>query len=58
MTGEAHFVDVIEYESGKTVKSLGPYSERQAEKADSGVNRQLNHADFYTIIRAARKETP
>lgn len=33
----------------KVEKELGPYvDERQADKADAGVNRNLNHDRFFT----------
>lgn len=47
-----YFVDFIDLVSGSTLKSRGPYySERQAETAERGVNRNLNHASYYTQIR-------
>lgn len=47
---------VVIYEHAENMKPreekrLGPYSsERLAEKADAGVNRNLNHEKFYTNI--------
>ena len=33
------------------IKELGPFnSERQAAKCDDGVNINLNHEDYYTLI--------
>lgn len=45
-------VKVIEYDTdGKVVKALGPYdSERIAMRADHGLNRQLDHERFYTMV--------
>lgn len=38
-------------ENDKVEKMLGPYAnERMAEKADSGVNRNLNHERYLTRI--------
>lgn len=46
------FVDIIAFESSETVKSLGPYPDtRTAEKADRGVQYQMDHERFYTQIR-------
>jgi hypothetical protein len=47
------YVQVIEFESGKVERELGPYvNERLAEKADDGLTRQLNHERYYTRIEA------
>ena len=52
MNGEAYYVDIIEYETEETVKSLGPYpTDRMAEKADRGLGYQLDHSRFYSQLR-------
>jgi hypothetical protein len=52
-TGMSFYVQVIEFESGKVERELGPYvNERLAEKADDGLTRQLNHERYYTRIEA------
>jgi hypothetical protein len=41
---------LIKSYSGGIVKTLGPYqSISQADRAERGVERNLNHADYYTI---------
>lgn len=46
-----YIVNVVEYKTGDVVKTLGPYpSERQAEKADDGLQRNLNHELYFTEI--------
>jgi len=46
-----HYVKIVGFASGEAVQTLGPYeSERQAERAESGVNRNLAHEHFYTIL--------
>lgn len=51
-----HYVQVIEIETGNKIKELGPYkSERMAEKAEDGVNRNLNHHKFFTWVIPAEK---
>lgn len=48
----SHYVDIIDHETSETIKSLGPYdSNRTAEKADRGLNYQIDHSRYYTQIR-------
>ena len=43
------YVEVVSYETGEVVKTLGPYaSERLAEKAQDGVDANLDHENYYT----------
>ena len=36
---------------GELVKRLGPYpTERAAERAERGVNINLNHGEYYTVV--------
>lgn len=52
-------VEVRDCDTDKPVKVLGPYAqERLAEKADDGVNRNLNHEAFYTVIVLATPAQP
>ncbi len=52
------FVDIIEYEGDKVEKTLGPYgTERQADRADDGVNINLNHERFYTRVDERKGKT-
>lgn len=51
-----HFVDVVAVASDEVVRTLGPYeSESLAERAERGLNMQINHESFYTN---AREEKP
>ena len=44
-------VVLLNYESDEVVKVLGTgLSEHNADKIDAGVNRNLNHDKFYTLI--------
>lgn len=44
-------VEIRAYDDDQPVKALGPYaSKRQAERADGGVNINLDHSAFYTAI--------
>jgi hypothetical protein len=50
-----YFVQVIRFDNEKIVEEFGPYSERKAEKVDRGINININHYEFYTLI--TEKET-
>lgn len=46
------YVDVVRAATGEIEKSLGPYgSERTAERAEDGLNRNIDHERYYTDIR-------
>jgi len=46
-----YYIEVISFDSGMVEKQLGPYtSERMADKAMSGVDRNLNHELFYSQV--------
>ena len=50
MTPDTWKVKVIEYETGETVKTFEAVTERAANRLDDGLNINLNHAEFYTVI--------
>jgi hypothetical protein len=50
-------VQVISCESGEVVKELVCPNERTANRVDDGLNINLNHEKFYTLV-VAPKETP
>lgn len=42
-------VEIVSYKTGEVVKTLGPYAnERLAEKAERGVEANLDHENYYT----------
>ena len=43
-------VQIKRFSDDEVVKEFGPHPERFAEKIDDGVNRNLNHEEFYTVI--------
>lgn len=46
-----HHVHIVDRDTDAVIKVLGPYhSAREAEKAERGVNRQIDHANYYTRI--------
>ena len=46
-----YYVEIIEYKSEEVVKCMGPMSEHKADRVDDGVNINLNHEEFYTLIK-------
>ena len=47
----SYIVQIRRYSDESLVKEFGPYgSEKMAERADSGVNHNLHHEYYYTII--------
>lgn len=49
-------VDIVAYDGDVVAKSMGPFTQRHAEKVDGGANINLNHERFYTVIRRARED--
>ena len=47
---EKWYVQIVEYETDKVVKQMGPFPEKWAEKMDRGANINLNHENYYTKI--------
>lgn len=45
-----YYVQIIQYKDEKVIDELGPSSESKADRVDIGVNINLNHEDFYTLI--------
>ena len=45
-----YYVEIVEYDTAKAVKSMGPFSEHRADKVDNGANINLNHNEFFTQI--------
>ena len=50
---DTYKIKVIEANTGEVVKTLEATTERSAERVERGLNRTLNHADYYTVIAAA-----
>ena len=48
-----YYVDIMKFENdGELVERMGPFTERKADKVDGGVNMNLNHDEYYTLIIA------
>ena len=43
-------IKVIKTDTGEVVKTLETVTERAAERIERGLNINLNHADYYTVI--------
>ncbi len=45
-----HYIEIVRYEDGEVVNRIECANERKADRADEGLNRQLNHEKYYTRI--------
>lgn len=52
------YVQIIAFDGEKLIKEMGPFSEREANMVDNGVNINLNHDKYYTIIQKKYNEQP
>lgn len=48
MSADDHFIEVVETATGKVVDSLGPMSESRAERADRGLQHNMNHERYHS----------
>jgi hypothetical protein len=49
MSNEAtHYVEVVDSETGKVVETLGPMTERKADRVDQGIQINMNHERYFT----------
>ena len=56
-TSEQWVVEVYRFDNGEVVQRIGPYkTERQADKVDDGINVNLNHDAYYTLVLPTRAE--
>lgn len=44
---QQHFVEIVEVDTGKVVKRMGPHPERAAERIEAGVLINLNHDAYF-----------
>lgn len=47
---DTYKIKVIKADTGEVVKTLEAVTERAAERIDNGLNINMNHADYYTVI--------
>lgn len=50
---EQYYVEIVETATDEVVKSLGPHSERSAERIERGVEINLNTDRFHVRMRPA-----
>ena len=48
--GDTYKIKVIKADTGEVVKTLEATTERSAERVERGLNRNMNHPDYYTVI--------
>ena len=53
---ETYKIKVIEANTGEVVKTLEATTERSAERVERGLNRNMNHPDYYTVIEPPKKD--
>lgn len=47
---QKHIVEIVRHEGGEVVRRMSYDSERQADRAEDGVNINLNHDEYYTRV--------
>lgn len=54
------YIEIIKYSSGEVVKRIdvSGMSQRNIDRIDSGMNRNMNHAEYYTIEMASEIAIP
>lgn len=52
----SYTVQVIEYATESVVKEIPCNTEREALRVDRGLNMNLNHERFYTLVDESTKE--
>ena len=55
MSTETWKVKVIDAETGETVKTFETVTERAANRVDDGLNINLDHGRYYTVIEAPKE---
>lgn len=52
---DTYKIKVIKAETGEIVKTLEAATERAAERVERGLNINMNHADYYTVIEPPKE---
>ncbi len=52
------YIDIIEHSTGNVVEQIdvSGRSDRQVERVDNGININMNHEMYYTLISDTKKE--
>ena len=53
--GDVWLIKVVNSDSGEVVKTLQANSERAADRIDDGININLNHEKFHTVVEKQEK---
>ena len=53
---DTYKIKVIKTDTGEVVKTFETVTERAAERMERGLNINLNHADYYTVIEPPKKD--
>lgn len=56
MTTDTYKIKVIKADTGEVVKTLEAVTERAAERVERGLNINLNHADYHTVIEPPKEQ--
>ena len=54
---DTYKVKVIKADTGEVVKTLEAATERAAERIERGLNINMNHADYYTVIEPPKAQS-
>lgn len=52
---DTYKIKVIKADTGEVVKTLEAVTERAANRIDDGLNINMNHADYYTVIEPPKE---
>jgi len=52
---EKYFVEIKKFKASKIIKRIECETERDAEQIERGVNINLNHGEYYTVIKIERE---
>lgn len=52
---DTYKIKVIKADTGEVVKTLEAVTERAAKRIDDGLNINMNHADYYTVIEPPKE---
>ena len=53
--GETYKIKVIKADTGEVVMTLETVTERAADRAERGLNINLDHSDYYTVIEPPKE---
>ena len=54
--GDTHKIKVIKTDTGEIVKTFEAVTERAAERMERGLNINMNHTDYHTVIEPPKKD--